>query len=194
MKLAMVTRIGLFLAFSQGAPGWAATIFDAEKMVADAPKVAGPATLLRQGEHATHPVRLDYLLALTEARRRIGGIPRATTSLALVIASKPSAYALPLPAQSVVLVSTGMLELVGTDSKATALLGKVYGQLQMSQSLKTVSRMPSLVVDAVTADNNARQSGDLRLAPDGASIPFGYIGAPFIRRKFFADPIIGIRG
>ena len=194
MKLAMVTRIGLFLAFSQGAPGWAATIFDVEKMVADAPKVAGPATLLLQGEHTTHPVRLDYLLALTEARRRIGGISRATTSLALVIASKPSAYALPLPAQSVVLVSTGMLELVGTDSNATALLGKVYGQLHMSQSLKTVSRMPSLVVDAVTADNNGRQSGDLRLAPDGASIPFLQVGAPVIRRKFFADPIIGIRG
>lgn len=202
MRAVPVIRIGLCLAFSHSVPGWAATIFDVEKIMTAVPKVAGQANLLLlQGEKNFHPVRLDYLRTLAEARKRFGGVSKLSASLDFVVESKPNAYAIPLAGRNVILLSTGMLELIGQDSgMAAALLGKAYGHLYVKHSSRMVSNLPNPVYGPVAIGNNAgRQTGARHAAADAASTAFGLRGASFIReevdaKKFFADPIMGFRG
>lgn len=201
MRAVTVIRIGLFLAFSHSVPGWAETILE-EKIMPTAPKVAAPANLLLlQGEQDIQHVRVDHLRALAEVRRQNGGVSNLTARLAVVIESKPMVYAIPLAGRNVILVSTGMLELLGPDSAtAAALLGKAYAHPYMKDSLRKVSNLPNLVYEAVAIGSNVgRQAGNRRAAANAAST-FGLIGAFFIReqemdaKKFFPDPIMGIRG
>ena len=134
-------------------------------------------------EQTAHPFHLDYLQALAETHQRVG-IASAAASLPLVIERKPGAYTLPLVGRKVILVSSEMLGLVGAHGgKADALL--------------TVPNLRCLVDDAVAAGNNfGRLSGNWRVAADGTSTAFAPLGASFVRgaRKFFPDPVIGIRG
>jgi hypothetical protein len=202
LRAVTVIRIGLFLAFSYSVPGWAETILDADKIMPTAPKVAAPAhLLLLQGEQNIHHVRVDNRRTLPEARKGIGSVSNLTARLAVVIESKPMAYAIPLAGRNMILVSTGLLELVGPDSSmAAALLGSANAHPYRKRPLKIVSHLPSLVYDAVAIGSNiGRQTGNRRAAADAAR-PGGLIGAFFTReqemdaKKFFPDPIMGIRG
>ena len=203
IRAVAVIRIGLSLALSHSVPGWADAILDAEKIMPTAPKVGALANaLLLAGEHDIHHVRVDTVRARAEARKRIGAVSNLTASLAVVIESKPMAYTIPLAGRNVLLVSTGMLERLGSDiGMAAVLLGKAYVHPHIKHSLTMVSNLPNLVYDTVAIGSNVgRQTGNWRAAADAGSSAFGPVGAFFIReramdaKKFFADPILGIRG
>ncbi len=122
---------------------------------------------------------------LADVHRRIGSSSKIPATLALTIDRQPNASAIPLAKRNVILVTTAMLDVIGTDADmAAAMLGHEYAHLSMKHSLKRVANLPDFVYGAVAVGNAVGQNtGDRAAAVSAAQNAFNLMGASFSREQ-----------
>jgi len=190
MKRRFLSRIlggiAVVVSFLHGAPLLAATIFNVEKVLAEPPRQTdqGAIAVLQDGG-GTHYIKYDSLRALADAHKRIGAVAKVHTDLALTIERSPNAHAVPLAGRNVILVSTSMLDLIGTDGDMmAALMGHEYAHLQLKHSLSRVMNLPDLVYGAVAVGEAVSQStGSQKAAVSAAQTTFGLNASAFSREQ-----------
>ena len=178
-----IVALALFLPCE---PLLAATIFDVEKVLAAPPTATdkGAVAVLQDGGVLQH-VKYDSLRMLSDAHKRIGTVAKVSANLALVIDRMPNAFAIPIRGRNVILVTTGMLELVGTDADMIAsMVGHEYAHLSMRHSLSKVMNLPDFVYGAVAVAESVNQStGDRKSAISAGRQAFGLMTASFSREQ-----------
>lgn len=186
VRAVLLTGAVLLALLWQSAQLRAATIFDVEKTLAAPPTVTpqGNMAVLQNGQ-SVHHVRIDYLKNLVDAHKRIGSVAKTQANVALAINTQPNAAAIPIAGRNVILISTAMLELIGTDGDMmAALLGHEYAHLYMKHSLKTVMNLPDFVYGAVAVGSQVgTRTGNEKAAGQAARAAFGLMGASFSRQQ-----------
>ena len=164
----------------------AATIFEIDKLLAGVPQVVeqGATVPLRDGTGTTL-VRVDSLRAVWEVHRRLGEVSKVQATVALVVDPLVNAVAIPLPRSNLILITTGILEMVGTDTgMIAAVLGHEYAHHYMKHSFERVMKMPEFVYGATAVGRStAKETGSPHLATRAATTAFGLMQASFSRKQ-----------
>ena len=167
----------------QPAAALAATVWDVDKLVKEN-TLAGPGhPLTLQDGSVTGVVRVDYLRTLLEAHKRLSEVSRVNVSLALVIDKRPQATA--YFGERQIIVTTGMLDIVGADrNMAAALLGHEYAHLSLRHAVQRVQNLPNIVRGAVVAAGEVSQrTGDEAAAARAGGMTVKLLAASFSRQQ-----------
>ena len=181
-KAAVWLRAGLAALLLQCAPAWAATIFDIEKILADGPRQTEQgAMVVLKDEHSSYSIRYEYVKMLANVHKRIAAVSKVHANVAVSVGKVPNASAIPMAAKNVIVVNTGMMEMIGTDADMmAALLGHEYAHLTMKHSFNRVSNLPNLVYGAAAlAERVDRHTGDRNTAMNAGKAALGVMAASF---------------
>ncbi|MDP2241730.1 MAG: M48 family metalloprotease [Burkholderiales bacterium] len=182
----MLARIAFVLIGMQAVQVCAETIFDVEKVLAGVPPVvAQGATIALQDGQVIHRVKIENLRALLEVHKRIGEVSKLQATLAIAIHREANAFAIPLPGRNLILVTTGMMDVIGTDSgMIAALLGHEYAHHYMKHALQRALQLPEFVYGAIAIGNDVgREVGSRLVAARAANAAFGLMHASFSRQQ-----------
>ena len=182
----MLASLGLVMLIASGGAARAATVFEVEKVLAGVPAVVeqGATLPLRDGP-AIVRVRIDSLRTLLEVHRQLGEASKTQATLAIAVDPQANAVAIPLPRSNLILVTTGILEMVGTDTgMVAAVLGHEYAHHYMKHSFERVMKMPEFVYGAAAVGRDtAQETGSPHLAARAATTAFGLMQASFSRKQ-----------
>ncbi len=166
-------------------PAFALTgkLWEVDKIVRDN-AVAGHGNSIKLHDGgSTAAVRVDHLRTLLEAHRKIGAVSGINAALALVVDAKPQATA--SFSEGRIVVTTGMLDIVGGDAHmAAALLGHEFAHLSLRHAVQRVRNLPALALNAaVTAETVSRQTGDNAAATRAGGETVKVLSASFSRQQ-----------
>jgi len=176
----------------QCAPGFAATLWNVEKLVKNNITLeTGKPVALPEGAGLTS-VRIEYLRALFEAYRRIGDVSKANAELALVVDRAPNAKA--YFGQRLIVVTTGMLDIIGTDpNMIAAVLGHEFAHLSLRHAVERVMNLPAIVYGGVAVANSVSQrTQDNTAAARAGVMAIGLMAASFSRRQEAEADKVGV--
>lgn len=164
----------------------AATIFDVEKILADIPAVLpqGAKVILKDGAQ-NYPIQVESIKALHEVHKRLGEVAKIQANLAISVNAQPNASAIPLKGKNLIVISTGMLDVLGVDRDMMAsLIGHEYAHHLMKHSFERVLNLPNFVYGAVSIGQVvAQRSGDLHSGQSAANTAMGLMFASFTRNQ-----------
>ena len=128
-------------------------------------------------------IKIEYLRALYEAHDRIGAVSKVNSELALLIEPAPNARA--HFGQRMIVVTTGMLQIIGADpNMIAAVLGHEFAHLSLRHAVQKVLNVDALVYGglAVASGVSGRtKDNDAALRAGVAAV--GLMAASFSRRQ-----------
>jgi len=164
----------------------AQTLFDVRKLLEDIPLVIpmGSVYTLNDGDEI-YEIQVDVIKALGEVHSRIGLVAKVGATLAIVVDPSPQAMAIPFHGKNLIIVTTGMLDIVGSDkSMMAALVGHEYAHLLRRHSFQRALQIPTFVYGAVSVGREvSRRTGSRYSASKAAQVTYSVLKASFSREQ-----------
>lgn len=178
----MVLSVAVSLLLQVSACG-AATLWNVGRIVKDnLTAVTGAPVKLPDGTTLSN-IPIEHLRALYEAHDRIGAVSKVNSELALLIEPAPNARA--HFGQRMIVVTTGMLQIVGADANMiAAVLGHEFAYLSLRHAVQRALNVDALVYGGMAvASNVSGRTKDNAAALRAGVAAVGLMAASFSRRQ-----------
>lgn len=170
----------LLVMLVQPTTGYSGPLYDANKLLAN-DAVLDPSKPLELRDGGI--VRVDYLRTLLEAYRRLGEVSKVNALLAIEVEKSPGARANNV--RGMIVVTTGMLDIVGADPDMTAaLVAHEFAHFSLRHFFQDVLNLPNVERSRTSAAGKAlQQTGDRHQAALVGVLTESFLLASYSRQQ-----------